>query len=183
MNYYRKSFTTAAVMLTSLLSLIACDQTSNQADSSGFIQTEATDTVSAVLGSSVSFSNSKISVDEGEQFTLKVLANDFSKSEGGSITLNFNPELLQATSVNVDSSIWDFVSKNGQIDNAKGTVSDILFSSYKGVSGDAIIATIEFKAVNSGSSNVTIEESSANPFASNGEIMTVTFVNTKVTSN
>jgi len=183
MNYYRKSFFAAAVLLSSLF-LISCDQTSDQqADGSTSTQATAAETVNSKSGSYVAMSNTNVSVEDGEQFTLQVLANDFSTSEGGAITLYFNPELLQVTSINVDSSVWDFVSKNGQIDNAKGSISDILFSSYKGVTGDAVIATIEFKAVNSGSSNVTIEESAANPFASNGEAMTVTFVTTNVTSN
>jgi len=182
MNHYKKSFSAAAVLLSSLF-LISCDQTSDQqADGSPSTQETAV-TVSAQSGSYVSMSNTNVSVEDGELFTLQVLANDFSTSEGGAITLHFNPELLQVISVNVDSSVWDFVSKNGQIDNAKGSISDILFSSYKGVSDDAVIATIDFKAVNSGSSNVTIEESEANPFASNGEAMTVTFVTTNVTSN
>lgn len=182
MNYYRKSFSVTAVLLSSLF-LISCNQTSDQQADGSTITQVTPETVSTKSGSYVAMSNANVSVEDGDQFTLQVLANDFATSEGGGITLHFNPGLLQVISVNVDSSVWDFINKNGQIDNANGNISDILFSSYKGVSGDAVIATIEFKAINSGSSNVTIEESEANPFASNGEAMTVTFVTTNVTSN
>lgn len=85
--------------------------------------------------------------------------------------------------VAVDTNVWSFKTDNGHIDNINGNVSDILFSSYKGVSGDAVIAVVQFNSINKGLSNITIEESLANPFASNGKTMTVSFETTNVVSN
>ena len=134
-------------------------------------------------GPSVTLSNSNVNVNTGETFTLDISASEFASSEGGGITLHFDASLLQAISVDVDDTVWDFVTQDGKINNAEGTISDILFSSYQGVVGDSKIATIEFKSIEQGSSTITLAASSSNPFASNGEVMDVSFTTTNVSSN
>lgn len=123
----------------------------------------------------VSFSEKRIKSRVGEQFSLDVLMSDFPTTEGGGIVLHFNPRVVQVRNVSVDDSVWNFVNRNGDIDNDRGTVSDILFSNYQGVTGNAKIATIEFEIINKGRSRITLEESSINPFAGGGENISVTF--------
>jgi len=117
---------------------------------------------SVMAAPDVAFDQSKIKLRAGDTFVLDVRMSDFPVSEGGGITLRFDP------------------SEPGSIDNAGGSVADILFSSYKGVSGDARIATITFTVIHSGKSKVTIEESSFNPFSSDGNRVTVNFNNTDI---
>jgi len=131
-------------------------------------------------GANVSFSESFVKSNTGNTFTLDVLMSDFPVTEGGGLVLNFDPALLQVTSVSVDSGVWEFVNNDGEIDNAGGVVSSILFSSYRGVAGDAKIATIEFQATQKGKGNITLDESLDNPFASNGQNINVTFTPAKV---
>ena len=131
----------------------------------------------------VAFSTNSVSVADGANFSLDVKANLLAVSEGGGISLRYDPSILEVVTVNVNSSVWNFVARNGQINNSEGFVSDILFSSYSGVSGETVIATIEFKSINKGSSSIVIEESSVNPFASNGELMTVVFESANVVAN
>ncbi len=181
MNIYKTTFSASAILISALL-VMSCSQNANESggksiDLSG---TPAVETNAAIVGSYVALSNDEVTVFEGETFTLDITANDFVTSEGGSVTLRFNPAVLQAAYVNVDTGVWDFVNKNGQINNAEGKVSDILFSSYQGVSGNARIATVEFRAINKGATEIILTESSANPFASNGQEMAVSFKTSSV---
>lgn len=123
----------------------------------------------------VSFSETRIKSRVGEQFSLDVLMSDFPTTEGGGLVLHFNPKVVRVTNVSVDDNVWSFVTRNGDIDNDEGTVSDILFSDFRGVTGNAKIATIEFETLKRGRSQLKFEESTTNPFASNGENIAVTF--------
>lgn len=186
MNIYKKTFSASAVLI-SALSVISCSQSpGEQAGNTDITLSEDTSIVTtnaAVTGPYVALSKSEVNISEGEAFTLDVTVNDFVTSEGGGVTLFFDPALLQVTKVNVDANVWDFVSRDGQTYNARGTVSDILFSSYQGVSGNARVATIEFKSLKKGTTELTLKEATANPFASNGEIMAVSFKSTTVVAN
>lgn len=185
--YINKKVFSASAVLISALSVISCSQSpGEQADNTNITSFDDTPTVAtdtAITGPYVALSKSDVNVYKGEDFTLDVMVNDFATSEGGSVTLLFDPTSVQVTNVNVDSSVWDFVNKDGQINNVGGTVSDIVFSSYKGVSGTAKVATIGFKSIESGTTEITLMESSANPFASNGQIMAVSFKSTTVVAN
>lgn len=169
----KTTFSACAVVMSALL-IQSCSQSPDgQASSSSDTKYDST----------VSLSSSKVSVDDGEFFTLDVTASDLAVSEGGAVSLSFDPALVQVSSVNVDSSTWNFVNQNGSVDNVKGTISDIVFSSYQGVSGDAVLATIEFKSINKGASSIAVTASDVNPFASNGEVLNVLFETANVTAN
>ena len=118
--------------------------------------------------SSVAFSDSRIQSRMGEA------------TEGGGLVIHFDPRLLEVTNVVVDSTVWRFINKNGDINNGEGSVADILFSSYQGVSGDAKIATVEFKSLKKGRGDISLQESEHNPFASAGEKVSVSFESTKI---
>jgi len=126
----------------------------------------------------ISFSESVVKSHAGETFTVDIIMSDFPTTEGGGVTLKFNPEKLQVTNVTVDNSIWQFVNNDGDI--SRGTVSDILFSSFQGVTGNAKIASIQFQSIKKGRSRIRLEESESNPFASNGVAIDVDFIPTKI---
>jgi hypothetical protein len=128
-----------------------------------------------VSAADVSFSEKRIRSHVGEQFSLDILMSGFPAIEGGGVTLHYNSDVVRVTSVSVDDSTWNFVNRDGEIDNDAGTVSDILFSNYQGVTGDAKIATIGFESIKKGRSKLTLEESAINPFGSGGENVAVTF--------
>ncbi len=182
MSIYNKAFFGCAVMMSSFL-MISCSQSpETQSANSDNEQTDTTVTTNKP-GPTVALSSENLSVYKGDTFTVDVLMSNFSTTEGGGISITFDANILQAVSVNVDESVWRFKNKNGVINNAEGSISDILFSSYKGVSGDARIATIEFKSIEKGSSGITLRTSPANVFASNGLEVPVTFNRTTVSSN
>jgi len=129
---------------------------------------------------SVSFSEEKVKTTVGSEFSLDVVMADFPTTEGGGVSLQFDPSVLEVTGVSINSDEWRFVNKTGDIDNADGVVSEVLFSSYQGVTGDATIATIQFKAIGKGRAKIKLTEAESNPFASAGEKMEVMFESTKV---
>ncbi len=185
MNNYKITFSASAILISAFL-VTSCSQEAGNSSNSGsettvLSETPAVENNAAIAGSYVALSNDKVTVIKGEVFILDITANNFVISEGGSVTLHFNPALMQAINVSVDASVWDFVNKSGRINNTEGKVSDILFSSYQGVSGNAKIATVTFEAINKGAAEITLTESSVNPFASNGQKMDVAFKTTSVT--
>jgi len=169
----KTTFSACAVIL-STLALASCGNSSDG---------QASNAVDVKYDSVVSLSSNKVLISDGDFFALDVTASDLSASEGGSVTLKFNPALVQVSSVNVNNSVWSFVNQNGTIDNVNGTISDIVFSSYQGVSGDAILATVEFQSVSKGTSSIVVTASDVNPFASNGEVLNVLFETANVTAN
>lgn len=130
--------------------------------------------------SGISLSESVIKSKVGASVSVDLLMSDFALTDGGGIEMHYDPALVQVNSVVVDGVVWSFARRNGDINNADGTVSDILFSSYQGVSGNAKIATIELEFVGKGKGTIGLSESGSNPFASNGSQMAVTFSSTKI---
>jgi len=139
-----------------------------------------TATPAAAVMPTVSLSESSVQLAKDDTVTIDVVMKDFPLTEGGGVTVRYNPGLLQANKVTVYSDSWTFVNHPGEIDNAVGVISNILVSSYKGISGDDVIATIEFSAKNSGNGNIALELSTKNPFASNGEEIDVKFENSEI---
>jgi len=178
-----KNFLSGCIVLISSSLILACNPSSTEQASGLNTGSSPAAVTSSKTGPSVDLSSENISTYKGETFELDVHISDFISSEGGGITLRFNPALLQIISVNIDETVWDFVNQAGKINNAEGKVSDILFSSYQGVIGDAKIAHIEFQSIEKGVSTIKLEGSSSNPFASNGEEVNVTFSTASVSSN
>ena len=123
----------------------------------------------------VAFSPSKARLSDNETVTVDIVMQDFPVSEGGGVSLKFNPAIIRVTGVELDTVNWNLAGKTGAIDNEAGVVADILFSNFKGVSGAATIATVEFQAIKSGKTQLKLTESSLNPFASGGSHIPVTF--------
>lgn len=193
MNICIKTISSCVVLL-SLFSLISCkeasdDQQSTTVEVSGSevqagVASPGSDVISNnKTGPAVRFSENTLSVYSGETFSLSIVASEFPASEGGGISLRFDPALLEVVNVTIDSAVWDFKIDKGRINNSDGTLLDLLFSSYRGIEGDALIATVDFKSVNSGLSSISLEESTANPFAANGERMSVELNNVTIVAN
>jgi hypothetical protein len=129
----------------------------------------------------VGFTQDKTIVRAGDVFTISIVGTDLPLIEGGGVSLNYDPSILNVLNVSVDNNAWEFASTSGKISNLDGRVTDILFSSYSGKSGDVQIATIQIKAVARGRAVLGLSESAANPFASQGRQVPVKFEKIKVT--
>jgi hypothetical protein len=112
----------------------------------------------------------------GDSFSLKLFGSDFASTlDGGGINLSFDPTVLRVTSVTVDTTVWEFFSSDGEINDALGTVADVWFASFEERVGSFDIALFTFQAFGAGNSALTLSESLFNPFASGGELLPVEF--------
>jgi len=133
-------------------------------------EASATDPDTLLVRSEVS----KADLTVGDSFDIEISIDNLPSSEGGGISLQFNPAVIEIDNVDLDSS-WDFARRNGAIDNTGGQVSDILFASFSGNSGSVGIATISATAIGSGNSQIKIVESTVNPFSAGGGRIAVQF--------
>lgn len=116
----------------------------------------------------VALSEKKIRAGIGETISVDIVMTDFPTTEGGGLTLKFNPSVVRVVSIEINGTAWNFATRDGVIDNENGRVKDLLFSSFSGVSGDAVVATVTLETLRRGRSRLKLVESSLNPFASGG---------------
>ena len=172
MNLYKAKIKMSVLLLSSIL-VSSCSES----------DTQSLNSVSDTTLSSkptVALTSEQVSADVDDVFTLDITMSNFPTSEGGGVTIHFNPDMLNVSNVAINSEVWDFVNKAGTIDNNAGTVSDILFSSLSGISEDTSVATITFNAISGGNSQISMETSPINPFSSNGSEIAANFVQTNV---
>ncbi|MBT9504848.1 MAG: PEP-CTERM sorting domain-containing protein [Burkholderiaceae bacterium] len=135
--------------------------------------------VSAQAAGSLVITPVDSNVNPGDSFALLVSGSGFSdKVVGGGLNLSFDASVLSLTSVTVDTVVWEFVSSNGLIDNAAGTLSDVYFNSFKAQlpTGDFKVATLQFSAKAGGSSAIMMSDSPNFPFANDlAEVVSVSY--------
>ncbi len=103
----------------------------------------------------------------GDPVVIEIIGTNFPLLEGGGIDLAFDPSVLQIDRIELDPG-WEFATRSGQIDNAGGSVDEILFTSYVGKSGDVKIATVYGSIVGPGETSFRIDVAGLFPFASDG---------------
>lgn len=103
-------------------------------------------------------------IAQGQAFSVDIRISNVGDLYGFEFDLEFNPSILSANSITEGAflalggpTLWF----PGTIDNAGGTISytaDSLQSIVSGVSGDGILASINFTALATGSRDLTISE-------------------------
>ena len=179
MNLY-EIYRNASIVLMSSMLMVSCGDTTETQTQNGIGTGTTSATTTKASGPTVALSSEQVEVTQAESFTLDITMSDFPLSEGGGVSILFDPSLINVNNVVINSDIWTFVNKSGEIDNGSGVVSDILFSSFKGVSGDSPVATVTFTAISSGYTQISLQGSAINPFSSNGEKVAVNYVATNV---
>jgi len=116
----------------------------------------------------VGFSPSSPTAGIGQSFSIDIVGNFtlLETIEGGGLDLAFDAAVVNVTNVTVNTTLFDFYSLSGTIDNSSGAVSDIIFNTFAGASGNFLIATVDFTALTAGSSGLSLSESFLNPFSS-----------------
>ncbi len=101
----------------------------------------------------------------GDSFTVNLRAFDLPVlTLGGSLNLRFDEDVLRLEGVSVNSTAWEFDTRPGTIDNDRGELDFLSFSSFAGRSGNVDIATLTFTAIGSGQSRLDLNGNSRNPF-------------------
>lgn len=123
-------------------------------------------------------------VQPGDNFAVQVRGAGFTDNVvGGGFNFSFNPMVVNLSSVVVNTTVWEFVSSSGTMNNATGTLVDVFFNSNRLVlpTGNFEVATLNFTAMALGSSALTLAASPSFPFANdNIEIINVSFGNGSV---
>ena len=142
-----------------------------------FICILATLPATTIAAPTVNLQSDKVSYTVGDQVIIVITLSDAPVIYGGGLDLTFNPAVVNANSVQVDT-IWDFTIKEGIIDNATGVINDIFFTHFSGLTGDIPVATIVLDTIASGSPAIVVTESPAKQFTdTNGENVVFTINN------
>ena len=113
---------------------------------------------------SVAFDVNAQDVTLGSEFSLVVMGSDFPAISGGGLTLLFDPAVLQITSVTINTSVFEFYigdgPEKGVLNNSLGSLTNTAFNSIVGATGNFSIMTIKFTAIGSGTTMLSLSESS-----------------------
>lgn len=103
----------------------------------------------------------------GDVFSVSVSGQGFTDTVvGGGFNLDFNPAVLQLQGPAVIAPIWEFVPSGGSVDNAAGSLRDASFNSFSNPrAGDFAVATLNFRAVGTGSSLLQLAPSAVFVFS------------------
>ena len=89
-------------------------------------------------------------------FTVDIEARDFSQSiDGWGMDVSWDTSRLALESANVNTSIWNFISDSGNTSTA-GSLLNIGGSRFGDVTGAFSLATLTFKAIAAGSTNIRL---------------------------
>lgn len=136
-------------------------------------------TVASANGSLV-FSPSASTALVGEIVVVEVRGQGFTDNViGGGFDLNFDPAVLSLGSVEIDTTVWAFITNPGTIDNAAGTLTAVWFNAFNPLpTGNFPIATLQFTALAPGHSTLQLLANAAFPFVSDQvELIAVDFGN------
>ena len=136
-----------------------------------------------VSAATITWSSTDNLINQGEIFTLDVVGLGFVDNvDGGGVNITFDPTKLNVLSVTIDELVWDLGVgiSTGVIDNTAGTVNGIAVNAWSNVTGDFIVASIQFQEIIGGAysnSTIGITEYALNPWASGGSPINPSFVN------
>lgn len=122
-------------------------------------------------------------INVGDSFSVDIIGTGFTSSnvDGGGVNFTFDSSILSVLSVTIDPA-WDaLISSGGTIDNGLGTVDGIYVNTFGAITGDFVVATVQFQAVGPGTTALGLSELGLNPWASGGSLINPTLVNGLVT--
>ncbi|MEW8693155.1 MAG: cohesin domain-containing protein [Candidatus Thiodiazotropha endolucinida] len=114
----------------------------------------------SIQAATVSLSPDRSSVSVGDQFSVEIIGSDFLSLGGGTMDLGMD-DRVQVQAISIDS-YWDFLPSSIGSSQSPEVWTGIEFSTLFNppASGDFLIATIVFEAMNAGISNLSILQSS-----------------------
>lgn len=99
----------------------------------------------SATANTIGFSPDPKAVLQGSgNFTVNLVGTGFTSStDGGGVSISFNPAILQAVSVVFDPS-WNFFTAAGSINNTLGTITGIEFATTGTPAASFTVGTITF---------------------------------------
>ena len=139
-----------------------------------------------VQAATVSWFDTNKTVDKNAVFSLDIVGYDFTGTvNGGGVHFTFDPSVINVVSVSIDESVWelDGLARNtGTINNTTGSVNGIMVNTFRGVTGNFTVATVNFQAVGNGGTGTALTLSETliapfnNPWASDGNRINPAFI-------
>ncbi len=128
-----------------------------------------------VSAATIGWDTAPASINVGDSFSLNILGSGFTSNvDGGGVNFSYDSSILNVTSVSINGSVWDFGGagiSTGVIDNGAGTVDGVMVNTFGAVTGDFTVATIQFMAIGTGTSALSLIEYALNPWASGGSLI------------
>ncbi len=132
----------------------------------------------------ISWGTAPATINVNDSFLLNITGSGFTSNvDGGGVNVSFDSSIFNVMSVSIDEVTWDFGGagiSTGSIDNNVGTVEGIMVNTFGSVSGSFNVATIQFLAVGSGTSVLSLTEYALNPWASSGSPINPIMVNSSL---
>jgi len=129
----------------------------------------------------ITWGNVETNATLNDVFSVDVIGVNFINNvDGGGVNIGFDSSVLNVLLVSINETVWDFGGSGistGTIDNATGAVSGVMVNADSNVSGDFVVASIQFRVVGNGSSALSLTEYALNPWASGGSAINPAFVN------
>ena len=136
--------------------------------------------VQCVHAADLTFAPNPKTATMGDTFAMDIVGTDFPVTEGGGAEFIFDPDIVELRSVSVNGAVWDTFTSNGTIDNVNGRVEGIMVATFTDPGANFTVATIEFKALDAGFTNLAPSENPVNPWASGGSAISPALVNGSV---
>lgn len=138
-----------------------------------------------VQAASISMESAPANLGMGDIFSLDIIGSDFTVNpDGGGVNLYFDETTLNVLSVFIDEIVWDFGAtgiSQGTIDNTLGAVNGIMVNAWSDVGTFFTVATVEFQAIGTGISSISMNEFIDNPWGSGGNLISPNFVASSIT--
>jgi hypothetical protein len=114
----------------------------------------------------------------GETWSLVLAGEGFQQPlDGGGVSLEYDPDVLEVTDVAVNTARWEFFSDPGT--RSRGRVEDTVFNTFNPGTGPFEFATYTLKAVGVGITELDLRDS-RNPFASDGHVVPIDYTRTTI---
>ncbi len=99
--------------------------------------------------------------------------------DGGSIDIAFDPMILNADSVSINSGFWNVDASKGRIDNDAGKIDFTDVAQFGSNTTNTLfdIATVTFHANGIGSNQLILKVNDNSPFATGGDVIAVNLSN------
>ena len=139
-----------------------------------------------VSAASIGWGSSPGTININDTFSVDIIGSGFTSNvDGGGVNLSYDSSVLNILSVSIDESVWDFGGtgiSTGTIDNGAGSVDGIMMNTFGNVvTGNFVVATVQFQAMGPGTSGLGLSEFLLNPWASGGSLLNPDFLDGSLT--
>lgn len=138
-----------------------------------------------VSAASIGWGSSPAVIEVNDIFTVDIVGNGFTSNvDGGGVNFSYDSSVLNILAVSIDGSVWDFGGtgiSTGTIDNGAGSVDGIMMNTFGNVTGNFVVATVQFQAMGIGTSGLDLSEFLLNPWASGGSLLNPDFLGGSLT--